>query len=153
VNFNKSLLLALGFIVATGVVGSILSPSNTIQILGFCGIASVGLLGMIKADTVAEKVEQVRVDQVKTNEVQVGKLTKIEETGEKVHTLVNSNMGVQLRLNAALSRQVANLTINPEEKEAAIRAAELAESLLHEHEIKQTVVDRKDAAKPPSYHD
>jgi hypothetical protein len=147
VNSNKPILLALGFVVATGVIGSVLSPVNVIQILGFCGFITVALVGLVKANDTADKVAEVKVDLARSSEAQVEKLTKIEETGEKVHTLVNSNMGVQLRLNVALSRQVASLTINPEEKMAAIKAAKLAEALLHEHEAKQGIVDRKDAAK------
>ncbi len=53
------------------------------------------------------------------------------------HTLVNSNMGEQLKLTAELSRWKADQTGNPEH----IRSAELAETKLREHEAKQANVD------------
>lgn len=67
--------------------------------------------------------------------VQTGE--KAAETGEKTHTLVNSNMGVQLKLNAYNSQIVAELRKNPED----IEAATLAKKMLLDHERKQTKVD------------
>lgn len=142
---NKPILIALGFVVATGVVGSVLSPSNVVSILGFCGVVTVSLLGLIKANDTSDKVAEVKVDLARSSQNTGEKLDNIEKTGEKVHTLVNSNMGVQLKLNASLSRQVANLTSDPKAKAEATKAAELAESLLSEHEKKQAVVDNKEA--------
>src|SRR5688500_18735247 len=97
VSTNKPILIALGFTVDTGVIGSALSPSNVIQILGFCGIVTVSLVGLVKSSEVADRVETVKVDLAKNSEETTAKLIKIEETGEKVHTLVNSNMGIQLK--------------------------------------------------------
>ena len=143
-NTSKPILVALGFVVAVGVIGSVFSPVNIVSILGFCSVVVVSLLGMIKANETSEKVGEVKTDLAKSNELHGSELTKIKETGEKVHTLVNSNMGVQLRLNATLSRRVADLTTDYEEKRLATKAAELAESLLTEHEGKQAIVDRKE---------
>lgn len=69
------------------------------------------------------------------------KLDRIAETGEKTHTLVNSNMGAQLRLVATTSRRLSQLTNEPVD----IEAAELAEKLLKDHDAKQAVVDRSQA--------
>jgi hypothetical protein len=65
------------------------------------------------------------------------KLDGLAVVTDKTHTLVNSNMGVQLKLNALVSRRLADLTRDP----ADITAAELAERLYHEHQGKQAVVD------------
>lgn len=63
-----------------------------------------------------------------------------QKTGEKTHTLVNSNFGAQLKLGAELSRWKANQTGKAEHLEAA----DIAEKLLQEHEKKQSVVDSKE---------
>lgn len=134
---NKPILIALGFVVATGVIGSVFSPQNVINILGFCGFITVSLVGLVKAGATAEKVEEVKVDLKKTSKEQSETLSEIKDTGEKVHILVNSNMGIQLRLNAVQSRRLADITKNPDD----IKAAALAQSMLEEHEKKQAVVD------------
>jgi len=66
---------------------------------------------------------------------------EIAITGAKTHGLVNSSMGVQLRMNAAVTRRMAALTGEGAD-EAAAAAAEL---LLREHEEKQARVDEKEA--------
>jgi len=137
---NKPILIALGFVVATGVIGSVFSPQNIVSILGFCGVVTVSLLGLVKSNETSVKVEEVKVDLAKNNEAQAEKLIKIEETGEKVHTLVNSNMGVQLKLSAELSRWKADQTNDPQFE----ADAKLAESRLREHEAKQALVDKKE---------
>ena len=142
VSTNKPILIALGFTVATGVIGSVLSPSNVIQILGFCGIVTVSLVGLVKSSEVADRVETVKVDLAKSSEETTAKLIKIEETGEKVHTLVNSNMSIQLKLGMELSEFKAATTKRPED----IQAAKLARSMYEEHVKKQDIVDRGEAA-------
>ncbi|HEV3021856.1 MAG TPA: hypothetical protein VGX76_05295 [Pirellulales bacterium] len=56
---------------------------------------------------------------------------------EAVHVLVNSNMGVQLKLCAVALRRVADLTNHP----ADDVTAKLAEAKLVDHESKQAAVD------------
>lgn len=63
--------------------------------------------------------------------------TEAKKTGEDVHTLVNSNMGTQLRISMVALRRVAELTNHPDDK----AAAELAEKSYHDHQNKQTIVD------------
>jgi len=137
---NKPILIALGFVVATGVIGSVFSPQNIVSILGFCGVVTVSLLGLVKSNETSVKVEEVKVDLAKNNATQEEKLGKIAETGEKVHTLVNSNMGVQLKLTLVALERVAALTNDPED----IKAAEQAKQLLYAHENKQATVDKKE---------
>lgn len=56
-----------------------------------------------------------------------------------IHTLVNSATGVQLRLNAELSRWKAVQTNDPDH----MKAADKAEQLYLEHEERQAKVDRQ----------
>jgi len=62
---------------------------------------------------------------------------KLQRQGEAIHTLVNSNMGAQLRISAVALRNLANETKNADD---AGRATE-AERLLEDHISKQAVVD------------
>lgn len=58
---------------------------------------------------------------------------------DAIHTLVNSSFGAQLRLHAETARAKANITRD----RADVVAAEMAEKLLREHEVKQKIVDDK----------
>lgn len=71
------------------------------------------------------------------------KLQAITETGDKVHTLVNANMGIQLKISAVALGRVAELTKHPKD----IAAWETAKTALAEHERKQASVDAKEADK------
>lgn len=68
------------------------------------------------------------------------KLSNIAKTGEKTHTLVNSQMGGVLTLVDELSRWKACREPTPEN----IKAAELAARTLKEHDSKQVVVDSRE---------
>lgn len=76
------------------------------------------------------------------------RLGKIAKTAESVHTLVNSAMGSQLKLNAVATRRLAMLTNAPVD----VDAAELAAKALKEHESKQATVDGVDTplVRPPN---
>lgn len=65
---------------------------------------------------------------------------KTAVVAEKTHILVNSNMGVQLKIAAVALRRIAFMTSNLDDS----KAAEIAENLLKEHEVKQSTVDRLD---------
>ena len=77
-----------------------------------------------------------KVDEVKT--------TLAEQTAatshklDDIHTLVNSNMGTQLKLNSVLARRLADL---PGATEADRTAATDAERMYNDHVAKQAVVD------------
>jgi hypothetical protein len=85
----------------------------------------------------AEKVERVAEVAARAEATTQTKLAEIARVGVDTHTLVNSNMGVQLKLNAALSRRIADYTRNADD----IAAADLAQLLYDEHLKKQAVVD------------
>ena len=86
----------------------------------------------------AQKVEEVKTTLVKTTTASDAKLTKIAKVGDDTHTLVNSNMGVQLKLGMDLSDFKAKTTKLPED----IAAAKLAREKHEEHVKKQAIVDR-----------
>ncbi len=64
--------------------------------------------------------------------VGVWKTFKNGDIAAQTHTLVNSNMAVQLRLHATTARRLANLTNDVVDMETA----HLAESLAKEHDGK-----------------
>ena len=61
---------------------------------------------------------------------------------DKTHTLVNSQMGQLLLQYAVTARALADRT----NKQDDIAAADLAEAKHEEHELKQSIVDRKEDA-------
>ena len=60
---------------------------------------------------------------------------------EKIHTLVNSQMSVQMRVSMLLAKQVVALTQDPDAKLIAQKVADEAERLYNEQVKKQSVVD------------
>jgi ABC-type transport system involved in cytochrome bd biosynthesis fused ATPase/permease subunit len=90
-----------------------------------------------KAATAAVKVEEVKQRLETTTATNAGMLAQIAKVGEATHTLVNSNMGTQLKISAVALRRVAELTKHPDD----LAAADLADKGLHEHEGKQAIVD------------
>jgi hypothetical protein len=89
------------------------------------------------AEAVVE-VRKVKTDLAKSDAMRTSKLDEIAATGSVTHTLVNANMGEQLKMNAILSRRMADITRDRFDMEAA----DLSESKLAAHEEKQAVVDR-----------
>lgn len=96
-----------------------------------------------KADKVAVRVEAVKDAVAKATAATVDQLATIAATGEKTHTLVNSNMAVQLKLNAELSRWKAEQMkdVGGAEAADAEAAALKAEQMFTEHQGKQILVD------------
>lgn len=91
-----------------------------------------------RAKIAAIKVEDVRNTLVVTTDITTEKLDKLAKVTDDVHTLVNSNMGVQLRLNAELSRWKAD---NSKGDKLAEDAAIEAEKAYRDHMAKQHEVD------------
>ncbi len=107
---QKSILVAIGAVVMTGVFGSALSSEHTAQILGFCAMICVSLLGLLQQirtaaaqaaeaeriakglEVAAKKVAEVAVKQDKAvKEVQEVKktleaVTEAHQEQAKVHT-------------------------------------------------------------------
>lgn len=92
-----------------------------------------------KVEGVALKTEEVRQALAHTDEKTSGMLRDISIQTDKVHMLVNSNMGMQLKISAYFARRLADVTGKQEDK----LAADEAERLFHVHEAQQAQVDTK----------
>jgi hypothetical protein len=89
------------------------------------------------AMTAAIKAEEVKRALESTNATVEHNLTKIVETGNSTHVLVNSQMGRALLMAATTLRALAKLTNDPE---IAV-AASNAEAELVDHRAKQATLD------------
>lgn len=90
----------------------------------------VGLVGTIITAVLAFKVAQIKAQG-----------QAVARVADATHTLVNANMGTQLRKTAALANRLAELTGDPQDM---LKARE-AERQVREHEMNQAKVD---AANP-----
>lgn len=100
---------------------------------------SVGAFQVIKLAELQKLGQQAAV---KTEEVKQALVVSTESANQQltsIHTLVNANMGAQLKISAIALRRIADLTRLPGDISAAI----IAEKLLYEHEAKQAIVDRQ----------
>ena len=96
------------------------------------------------AEKVAAEVAEVKATLVEKDKQTDAKLDSMADVGEKTHTLVNSNMALQLSLNKAVTRRLANMTKDPADEDAA----QLAARLYDEHLKKQAIVDAKEDTRP-----
>ena len=110
---------------------ALVAAISTIMTTAISGVIAY-YLAKLKAEA-----DRVAVELRATTSSTTARLQSLSKTTGDTHTLVNSNMGVQLHLNAAVSRRLASLTGDPDDAAAAI----LAEQLYHEHQAKQKVVD------------
>jgi hypothetical protein len=94
-----------------------------------------------EATEVAVKTEGVRKALIDSNSATSSKLDNLTTQTDKVHTLVNSNMGLQLKIAATLARRLADLTGLESDK----KIADGHEQLSRDHELKQAAVDHKEA--------
>lgn len=159
-NMTQALLVALGVVAALGVVGAALSRdiATTTQILGFCTLIAVALIGLLQGAKAAAKAEEavVEVKKVadsaaddraqfrKTAEADKAetaeKLDVLIKVGDATHGLVNSAMGTQKRLLAVTARALAD---KPGATVADKKAATEAERDSASHDEKQAAVDAK----------
>lgn len=140
---QATILTIITVVSVVGLAGAIISPTNVISILGFSGMIITGLFTLLKvevrANETAVKVEEAaaKVQEVKTN-LETSDAHTNKQLAD-IHTLVNSNMGVQLKISAIALRKVAGFTKDADDE----AAASLAERALAEHEGKQALVDKQ----------
>ena len=147
---NSATVLYAGvliLVVAVVVTGIILAPAQATVTVGFGVLAVTGILQLLQAAKAAVKVDEAAVKVAEVAESArvvermldqiaiVGRNT--QRMGEATHTLVNSDMGRQLKLSAVQARQLAILTRD----QTHINAADEAERLYDEHVKKQNLVD------------
>lgn len=90
----------------------------------------------VKAVAEAARATAGEVEHVKEALAQTHQSTDAQL--KTIHTLVNSNMGIQLELNMVLAKRLASMPgATEEDKEAAVRAT----AMFNEHQAKQAVVD------------
>lgn len=104
--------IVLAAVVIAAITGTVFSPENSIAILGFAAVICTSLLTLLK--------------------VEVSEVKAIEER-EKIHSLVDKNLDLQLQTSATSLRRDANLTGD----NSAILAADSAEKELKDRRDKQ----------------
>jgi hypothetical protein len=91
----------------------------------------------LSAGEAAVQVKEVKSTLETSTSEAMGRIADLQKVTNDTHTLVNSNMGVQLKLNASVTRRLAVMTGNADD----IAVADLAQSMYDEHVKKQAVVD------------
>jgi preprotein translocase subunit SecG len=84
-----------------------------------------------------KRAKEAKDDTNTVAEALVNTDTKTTKKLDTIHTLVNSGMGIQLRISSAALRRIADLT----GKDADVAIADEAERLTKEHENKQRHLD------------
>jgi hypothetical protein len=87
-------------------------------------------------------VAQLRANHAATKVVEE-KTDRNAQVIDNTHTLVNSQMGAQLQLNATATQALANATHDP----VHVAAAQVAQAALTDHNARQAVVDMTPAGK------
>lgn len=162
---KTSILIALVLVIAITVLGSVFSPTNAIQIIGFGALTTASLFTLLRMEKTSDRVEQVAVkaEEVKQTlldsnletkkslasqghaiATQGTLLTEVKVTGERTEKYCNSAMGRALRLTATTARAKADITKDPVD----LVAADLAEKELGDHEGKQADIDKHDGLTP-----
>jgi len=106
-------ILAVCFLAVATVVAVAFSGSNATQVIGFAVLICAQLIQLI------------------------GTVRSIK-TVDSIHGLVNSNMGIQLKVSSIAIRRIAELTKDPVDSEAAI----FAEKQYEDHMKRQKIVDQ-----------
>jgi hypothetical protein len=97
------------------------------------------MIAFVRGDRIRNAIEVAARDH-KSHE-QISHDTKSEV--HSVHVLVNDAMNTQLRISAVALRRIADIS----QSVGDIAAAEAAERLLQEHELKQKLVDDLEASR------
>lgn len=144
---QKWILVALGVVATIGVIGSVTSEDRSTEILAFCSLIAVSLLGLLQqirtADRLTQTTKQVADALVASDQVASNKLNNLASVAKDTHTLVNSNMGVQLQLNMVMAQRISDMTKSKEDVAAAL----LAKKYYEDHVAKQKIVDERKEAK------
>lgn len=153
---QKWILVAIGVVAGIGVMGSVISPNNIVQILGFCSLITVSLLAHLQsmrnaqqtqeqnaeqldevkaqatiAATKVEKVASVLESATKRSDAQTA---KIVEVVKETKTLVNSGSLIQLKINQRSAIRLAELLPNDPE---VIKDRDAANKMVEDHEKAQ----------------
>lgn len=124
--WQRGILIALGLVVTVGVVGAATSGVNATQIIGFCTLVCVSLLGLLHQTTSAQDV-QAKTEEVKhtldvNDNEKFRMLRKQAQQLAEVKQLVNGNLTAAMLATATALRKVADLTGRPDDISAAVTA-------------------------------
>lgn len=97
----------------------------------------------VKVEEVKDSVDEIKESVAHTEGETAARLKAIARIAQDTHTLVNSNMGVQLEAVARGLREIARLRGLPGDDEAA----SVAEAAYQDHERKQDLVDAEIARR------
>lgn len=121
----------------------ILTTITTITLAVLAYFTAVATTNSKKIVQVVEKAKTTLEDNTKQQNEKLNLLVKTTEATQKVskttHALVNSNMGIQLELNATLARRLAKST----HSQSDAKIADAAEAKYKEHMSTQTIIDNK----------
>jgi len=98
------------------------------------------------AESSAVATEEVKQTLATNTAATTDKLQTLTVQGDAIHTLVNSNMGAQLKVAAVALRRIATMTKDPGDVGIALEA----ERLFADHVAKQAVVDSKTPPPAPA---
>lgn len=129
---QNSILVLIGAVAIAGILGSAVAHVDTTQILGFCSVICVSLLGLLQVTTSSGSTASV-----------TDKVAKVEKITVAVHGLVNGAMGLQLKLNAVISKRLASITRDSND----IEVANLADKIYADHQAAQAIIDVAMSAK------
>lgn len=124
--YRIGLLVAIGVIALAAVGGAALRPESAVNIIGFCSVVVVALIGMLQNLKVAERVEAVASELGTSTSRQDGKLEGVSKTVKStsqtvdlIHTLTNSAMLEQKWLVAVADKNLALSSKDPKDAEKA----------------------------------
>ncbi len=133
-----AIIVALVADVIVTVAGvAFVSPGLAIQVIGFGTMVAVGLFNSLQGVKAKAEVQQVAATLEQTKMVASAERAETLKGVQAIHTLVNSNMGAQLKVSAVALRRVAEYSSHPDD----VAAADMAERQLRDHEAKQATVD------------
>lgn len=101
-------------------------------------VKTAGQDAQIAASNAANAASEVKATLAVDTANTTARMESLAKVAKDTHTLVNSNMEVQLNLNRAMARRLAALPNAPAED---IEAAKHAELMYQEHVKKQAIVD------------
>lgn len=116
---------------ATALGAAVITGDQITQIITALGVIVFGVMSKLDARTIAKKTDDVAKKTDAAAKVSDAKM-------DSIHVLVNSAMGAQLKVNAALARRVADLT---DQNPADVAIAEMAEKAAVAHDDKQKGID------------
>jgi hypothetical protein len=137
---QTSILIALGVIVTVGVFGAVMSPENTVQIIGFCSLISVSLLALLK-QIETDRHALVAAEKAEDNN---RKLDNLTEVTDKTLEHVNHDRTMLLQTIAIAHRRVAE---GPQATDVDKDLADKSQKLYLAHVEQQEKMDARSKPK------